>query len=320
MQPCYLGIDTSCYTTSVAILGSDGQILTDERMMLEVKTGNRGLRQSEMVYQHTRNLPLLLNNTREIFRNNKLCAIGVSSKPPDLSHSFMPAFLVGLGAARSLQAVLNIPHFEISHQRNHVLAGLRSLSAQPDELIVVHLSGGTTEALHIGHPCRADYTSLELGASSDIAAGQFIDRLGIAMGLSFPAGQELEHLAKNGKVIDKYPVRLVAERAVSFSGWDTKLRNYVRDSKYSYADIACTALDIVARSVVKLVERHLASHPSAALLMVGGVASNGYIVDIVRTILAGKVKEILVAERKYCPDNATGAAWYALLQGGQSAV
>jgi N6-L-threonylcarbamoyladenine synthase len=121
----FLGIDTSCYTTSLCLLKSTGELLADARQILKVPEGNCGLQQSVMVYQHTRNLPELM---AAVFTHKdfKICGIGVSAKPRPREDSYMPAFLAGLGLARSLQAVLKVPLWEISHQENHLEAGVWS--------------------------------------------------------------------------------------------------------------------------------------------------------------------------------------------------
>lgn len=124
-QRVYLGIDTSCYTTSVAVLAADGSLLGEARQILSVKQGRCGLQQSEMVFQHTRNLPRLVEEVLQ-GRDYNLAAIGVSGFPRPLENSYMPAFLAGLGVARSLAALTGVPLEVISHQENHLEAGLWS--------------------------------------------------------------------------------------------------------------------------------------------------------------------------------------------------
>lgn len=124
-QKVYLGIDTSCYTTSAVLLAEDGSLLAEARQILSVKPGRCGLQQSEMVFQHTRNLPRLVE---EVFADKDctLAAIGVSGYPRPLADSYMPAFLAGMSVARSLAAAYKVPLEVISHQENHLEAGLWS--------------------------------------------------------------------------------------------------------------------------------------------------------------------------------------------------
>ena len=196
----YLGIDTSCYTTSVCLLGDDGRVVQDERRILTVPSGGRGLSQSHMVYQHTRNLPELMERLRPALKGNRIGAIGVTDQPRRREDSYMPAFLAGLGCARSLAAMLQVPLYPISHQENHLLAALRPLGTVPEAPFTgLHLSGGTTDLLH----AVADEEGLSIsriGGTSDISAGQFIDRVGVALGFPFPAGVHLDAMARKGSV------------------------------------------------------------------------------------------------------------------------
>lgn len=98
----FLGIDTSCYTTSVAVYDSSKGLMGEERIVLSVKEGRRGLSQSEMVFQHVKNLPVLLRRLSPLLQDLK--GIGVSGFPRRRADSYMPAFLVGRGMAEALSS------------------------------------------------------------------------------------------------------------------------------------------------------------------------------------------------------------------------
>mgnify|MGYP001232270515 FL=1 len=97
MKRYYLGIDTSCYTTSCAIVDSDFHIVGEARKILEVKLGERGLQQSNMVFQHTKALPKLMSELPQV----PIRGIGVSGFPRREERSYMPAFMVGLGQGQT---------------------------------------------------------------------------------------------------------------------------------------------------------------------------------------------------------------------------
>ena len=142
----YLGIDTSCYTTSLCLVDETYDIAADERIILTVPKGGRGLSQSNMVYQHTRNLPVLFERAAAVLKDRKIRAVAVTDQPRRRDDSYMPAFLAGLGYARALSAVLQVPLYRLSHQENHLLAVLRSLGkVEQEPFYGIHLSGGTTE-------------------------------------------------------------------------------------------------------------------------------------------------------------------------------
>ena len=95
-----LGFDTSCYTTSVACAGRDG-VVVDERKVLDVPHGGRGLRQSDALFQHNRNLPPLLDALFSHIDRRLVRAVAVSVSPTAAPDSYMPVFLAGQLAARS---------------------------------------------------------------------------------------------------------------------------------------------------------------------------------------------------------------------------
>jgi N6-L-threonylcarbamoyladenine synthase len=201
---CVLGIDTSNYTTSVALAGMDGQVLADARRLLAVKTGERGLRQSEAFFQHVECLPSLLGGVLDKYRAD-ICAVAVSDRPRSAEGSYMPAFNAGARFAQALAQALGKPLFMFSHQDGHIRAGMHgsALSGQ-GSFLAWHLSGGTSELLLIsrhgdGAEARgaagAFYDIRIIGGSLDISFGQLLDRLGVRLGYSFPAGKALDEAA-----------------------------------------------------------------------------------------------------------------------------
>ena len=142
-----LGIDTSCYTTSVALV-EDGRI-AQERRLLSVAQGERGLRQSSALFQHVERLPELLE---ALFAHSPGCVDGVcvSTRPRDAEGSYMPVFKAGECAARAIAAAQGVPLVETSHQQGHIRAALVDSGCGEAEFVALHLSGGTTEAVFVG--------------------------------------------------------------------------------------------------------------------------------------------------------------------------
>ena len=193
-ESCYLGIDTSNYTSSLSIVDERGFVVANLKIPLSVKSGERGLRQSDAVFQHTKNIPELFAMAEPYFERYEPVAVGVSVSPRSCEGSYMPCFLAGKAVAHSISKTLKIPLFELSHQNGHVMAACYSGGA-PESLLknpflAFHVSGGTTEALLV-KPDRSDFVCEIIGGTKDINAGQAIDRVGVAMGLTFPCGAEL---------------------------------------------------------------------------------------------------------------------------------
>ncbi len=301
----YLGIDTSCYTTSVALMAESGELLAADRSLLKVKPGGRGLAQSEMLYQHTRNLPVLIERAMKA-AGGGIAAIGVSSRPRPLEGSYMPAFLAGLGLARSLGAALAVPVFSLSHQENHLEAGLWSAGGSfSGPFLVFHVSGGTTELVQAERE-GASWRLTCLGGSRDLHAGQMIDRVGVALGLSFPAGPALEQLAA-----DTAPLALpvsVQGTWCSFSGPLSAAERLLAKGEVSPAGLAGGVLQIVAQSLVRMAKAASKATGLRQMLLVGGVMANRQI----RTVLLSAAERhgwtLLFAEPAYSSDHAVGCA------------
>lgn len=334
----YLGIDTSCYTTSCAIIAEDGRLLAEARKILEVKSGRCGLQQSEMVFQHTRNLPNLLEQTLKSLKQEKclpcstcsclegcegidgcgadscqvnyeLAGIGVSGFPRRLENSYMPAFLVGLGTARSVAAAMELPLTVISHQENHVEAGIWSANGpNVEKFLALHASGGTTDLLLVEHK-QGKYIIEQIGGSIDLHAGQFVDRIGVALGLQFPTGPALEKLAAGAQSYEELPIS-TRGLEVSFSGPETAAQKLLKAG----ADGAKVALGVeycLAETFARLFRKAADKYRIKDVLLVGGVGCNSYIRQHLEMRLAQKGIRLWIPEGRFSCDNASGCANYA---------
>ena len=308
-QKGYLGIDTSCYTTSVAVIGEDGSLLSEARQILSVKPGRCGLQQSEMVFQHTRNLPLLMEKALQS-DDIEICGVGVSGCPRPIADSYMPAFLAGVSAAKSIAAVSKIPLYTISHQENHMEAGMWSAGGpEADRFLMLHASGGTTDMLLAQKKADGRYQLEQIGGSMDLHAGQFIDRVGVALGLQFPTGPELEKLAETADYMTELPVS-VRKLQVSLSGPATAALRKLQAGE----DKAALALGVeyaLAETFARMLRNGAAAYDAADVLLVGGVASNKFIRAHVEEKLQKRNIRLWVPEARFSCDNASGCAAYA---------
>lgn len=308
----YLGIDTSCYTTSLALLDETGKIHADLRRILHVKSGGRGLSQSEMVFQHTKNLPDLFDELTASMQPkiNSVIAVGVSAYPRPQPDSYMPAFLVGTGYARIVANLLDAKLVSLSHQENHIGSGLRSAGGPyGQEFLALHLSGGTTEIVKVNLTDMQNVQIEILGETEDLHAGQFIDRVGVALGLSFPAGPELEILATGSDAPIKLPFT-VRNMNVSFSGPETHVQRLIASGNPP-SDIAAGTLKCVASAVACILREASLQTGLTEILVVGGVSENIYIRNFLLRILAGDSIKLFFTEPSFSRDNATGAAFWA---------
>ncbi len=310
----FLGIDTSCYTTSVAIIDEHGKLAAESRKLLAVKYGQRGLAQSEMVYQHTRNFPLVLEQAlAQIEERVQFAAVGVSGYPRPLPDSYMPAFLVGDGYARAIAASNNIKLYRISHQENHIFAGIWSAGG-PDisDFLAVHVSGGTTETVKVTSKNHKIDINL-LGGSNDLHAGQFIDRIGVALGLAFPAGPALEKLAQSGRANAAELPIATRKITVSFSGPETHALRLLNQGTDHHSLAAGVEL-CVAETIFRMIRAAIKETGLKDILVVGGVMANQFIRKHISDKLTLKENACLYfPQSKYSSDNAVGTAYFAFV-------
>ncbi|MCL4464074.1 MAG: O-sialoglycoprotein endopeptidase [Firmicutes bacterium] len=301
----FLGVDTSCYTTSLAVIDAQGRLLSEARKLLAVPHGERGLRQSDGVFQHLQHLPELVAVLTKEIGPLRLQAVAASTRPRPLIGSYLPVFTAGVSFARSLASAFDVPFFELSHQEGHLLAGLWSAGVEWQNFYVVHLSGGTTEVLAVD--AKEELLLSQLGGTEDLHAGQFIDRVGVALGLSFPAGPSLEEL---GACAGPAPLAVpVAVRGgiLSFSGPESHVQRALLQGARP-ADAARGVEHCVAQSVWRVLENIAREHGVKPVLFVGGVMANSYI----RSFLAKKIgNNAAFASVEFAGDNAVGAALFA---------
>lgn len=301
----FLGFDTSNYTTSVAFF--DGQTGKNCSRLLDVKPGELGLRQSDALFAHVKRLPELAEALFDGTDRSTICAVGVSSRPRAVEGSYMPCFLAGVSAAETLAAALHVPCYRFSHQQGHIAAALWSagrldLMEQPH--LAWHLSGGTTELLLV-EPEDRNVKATRIGGTSDISAGQIMDRTGKLLALPFPSGKALDSLSRESVCLEKFKVK-TENLTFSLSGLENKIAAFSRD--HGPADTAAYAVRSVCGAVIRTTEDALKQYPGFPVVFSGGVASNAMLRELTRPL-----KPIFAAPA-YSTDNAMGIAVLTWMQ------
>lgn len=299
----FLGIDTSNYTTSAALFDSEANTIIQSKKLLPVKAGELGLRQSDAVFAHVKQLGDMVQNVFDEYRG-KITAIGVSTRPRDIDGSYMPCFLVGEMAANCLGAALKVPVLPFAHQQGHVAAALYSagrLDLFRERFIAFHLSGGTTEALLVEPSAERIIRCTKIGGSMDLKAGQAVDRIGVMLGLPFPAGKYLEELAlKSDRKFKIKPVMKGTECCLS--GIENKCRKMLENGEKP-EDIALFCLKSVEAALCGMTDATLSEYGKLPLVYAGGVMSN----CIIRNTIENKYGGIF-AKPEFSSDNAAGIA------------
>ncbi len=295
-----IGIDTSNYTTSIAFFDGTGGVNCSK--LLPVKLGELGLRQSDAVFAHIKSLPELSGRLFSDIQAKNIGAVGVSTRPRAVEGSYMPCFLVGVSHAKLLADVFGVPLVEVSHQQGHIAASLWSagrLDIMDGPHLAWHLSGGTTELLLV-EPEGKNVTCTKLGGTTDISAGQLIDRTGQLLGLSFPSGKQLDELSRQAELRDVFRVKCDG-CSFSLSGVQNKVQQF-QERHSNPQETAAFALRCVAGAVYRATEQALKQFPGLPVVFSGGVASNSMLRQVMQPLRP------IFAQPQYSTDNAMGVA------------
>lgn len=301
-----IGIDTSNYTTSIAFF--DGEGGENCSRLLPVRQGELGLRQSDAVFAHIKSLPELSGRLFSHIQKDAITAVGVSTRPRAVEGSYMPCFMVGYSHAKLLSDALGVPLAEVSHQQGHVAASLWSagrLDLMEKTHLAWHLSGGTTELLLV-EPEGRNVKCTRIGGTTDISAGQLIDRTGKLLELPFPAGKGIDALSRGSDKKEHFRVKC-SGLSFSLSGVENKVMQY-RASGASAEETARYALLSVISAVTAATREALRQYPGLAVVFSGGVSGNSLLRERCREFDAA------FAEPRFSSDNAFGIALLTWMQ------
>ncbi len=326
-QPCWVGFDTSNYTTSAAVTTLDEQgnltVVANHKIPLPVAAGARGLRQSDAVFAHVKNLPAITERLEETLRegNYRVAAVGYSATPRDAEGSYMPCFLTGEVAAKAFAAGAGADVYAFSHQSGHIMAALYSsgyltkngLSDKP--FMAFHVSGGTTEAV-VAHPRADGFDVTLIGGGADLHAGQVIDRIGVLMGLDFPCGKAMEDLAAaylaDHRITGIRPC--VRDGMCHLSGLENQAAKRWQETA-DKGEVSAFVLTFIGKTLRLLTEqlqdKVQAEYGLLPVVYAGGVMSN----RLIRPLLSDGVKwDTYFAEPAFSADNAAGTSLLCALR------
>ncbi len=351
MMNLALGIDTSNYKTSIALVDRDNNIIYDDRAFLRVSNGEKGLRQQEALFQHINRLP---NMIRSMFTEMDLTdkerysidVVAVSDRPRNVDGSYMPCFNAGVSIGKTLATTLNVPIKFYSHQDGHIAAGKRFTALEnSNEFIAFHFSGGTTEALKcvsINQDYKVEdvspYSIEIIGGTKDISYGQLIDRIGVAMGYPFPAGEEIDNgairMSSGGVIFDSnhpnhnndmglnndlvykasedysIPSIKVNDAYINLSGIETSVLKLIENNDYYNKDAIAYKLMIeISKSILGLTKLLNEQTGINDFLYVGGVSSSSFIRSFLEKEGRKKGLNIHFASPELASDNAVGIAF-----------
>lgn len=304
MPDCFVGFDTSNYTTSIGIVGADGKLLANIKKLLPVAEGACGLRQSDAVFAHIKNFPDLLFQAEEVLRGKTVCAVGYSSRPRNAEGSYMPCFLCGQTAALAFCADRGILRYAFSHQCGHISAALLSAGRwdmADGDFLSFHVSGGTTEVL-LCKKENSGFSTEIVGGTKDLNAGQVIDRTGVLLGMRFPCGRRLEESADLCTKEIRVPKVSVEGAYCNLSGLQNLAEQRYRAGA-EISEIASFVFSYIAETLFELAENARAVYGRLPIIFAGGVMSNRRIKSRLSDL-----PDVYFAEPDLSADNAVGIA------------
>jgi len=292
-----LGIDTSAYTTSLVVMENQ-TILYEDRCLLKVKKGTVGLRQADAFFQHVQNLPELYKGLSEVVDIKSIEKIVVSSRPRPVEDSYMPVFTAGMRFAETVSLSLGIPMITLSHQENHLYAGL--LDYPTDKAFIgVHISGGTSEILDVNQKREIKI----IGDTLDLSFGKLIDRLGVYMGLDFPAGRAMDGLVSESIYKLKHSIK---DLSFNISGIENQLKQHYDNDK-DIDKVSHSLFVYLSELLIKVLDKAIEETDYDLIIMSGGVSANN---TIRKTLCDYYGKKIHFTPVDYATDHAIGNAYY----------
>lgn len=306
----FLGIDTSAYTTSLAIIDEEDNLILDVRKILEVKKGHKGLRQQEAVFQHINNLPILVDKMSSYIDVSKIYTVACSSRPRNIKESYMPVFTVGRGQAIIISKLLNAKYKEFSHQQGHIGVGIMDNKLKgKDRFLCIHISGGTTELLLVRN--KKDCLEVDIiGGTLDISIGQLIDRIGVEIGLDFPCGKEMDEISKKGEILNvNIPISIKDDTWFNLSGIENFIKNLIKSHSYNIEDILATLFNAMGNLIYNIIKNGSIQYKLNDVLITGGVVSNRIIRKNLKYNLSKKGIISNFPKPELCTDNSVGIAY-----------
>ena len=303
----YIALDTSNNTTSAALFDDKTRVMASERRLLPVKPGQLGLRQSDAVFHHTTALPDIFGALPAM---RDVAAVGVSARPRDAEGSYMPCFLTGVAAASCTAKALGVPLYTFSHQAGHIAAALWSAKREDlfqNEFLAFHVSGGTTELVHVFPDGTSVLRTQLLLSSLDLKAGQAVDRVGVMLGFPFPAGRYVDEESR--KSTRRFSIRVpMRDGQCSLSGLQNRCETMYNNGE-SAADICRYCLLFLGEALSAMASWATERTGALPLVFSGGVMAN----SLLREMLSARFESVF-ASPEFAGDNAAGIAFLTYLK------
>ncbi len=293
-----LSIESSCDDSSIAVTEiATKKLVFHKKISQELEHAVYGGVVPELASRlHAEALPKILEACREWFP--KLKAVAVTNAP-----GLAVTLIEGVVMAKALSQTLGIPLIAVNHLKGHIYS---LFIEQPTQfpLTVLLVSGGHTQVIEV--------ESLEkmntVMQTMDDSFGESFDKVAKMMGLGYPGGPVIEQLALKGdreRYAFPIPLQKRGELAFSYSGLKNAVRLAIEEgSEADYPDIAASFEHIATEHLYRKLRKYFKTHPPKRFAIVGGASANRYLRGRIEALLQPYGAELLLAELKYCSDNA----------------
>ena len=307
-----LAVESSCDETSVAVLKNEKELLSNI-IASQVESHKRfgGVVPEVASRHHVEVVTLCIKDalSEAGITAEQLDAVAVTYGP-----GLVGALLVGMAAAKAFAWAHGLPLIPVNHMAGHLMAA-REVQELEYPLLALLVSGGHTELVYVSEP--GNYKIV--GETRDDAVGEAYDKVGRVMGLTYPAGREIDELAHKGKDVYDFPRAMIKEDHLefSFSGLKSAFINLHHNAEQKgealvkedlCASFQAAVLDILLAKTKKALERY----PVKTLVVAGGVAAN----QGLRERLAEEITDVdvVIPPLRLCSDNAGMIALAAAIE------
>ena len=294
-----LGIESTAHTFGVGVVDSDGKILADARDMFRPAPGDGMVPRNLSEHHNSLAASIIATALKEARLTMGNVDVVAFSQGPGLP----PCLNVGAALARYISTVRKIPLVGVNHPVAHIEIG--KLTADSPDPVVLYLSGGNTQVI-----AYAEGRYRIFGETLDMAVGNAFDVVARLLGLKSPGGPEIERLAKDGSYVEM--PYMVKGMDMSFSGFVTDAKRKIKEG-IKPADICFSLQEACFAMLTEVTERALAHTNKKDALLVGGVAANKRMQEMLRTMCSERGAGMEVVDSKYSGDCGAMIAWVGAL-------
>jgi len=303
-----VGIETSCDETAVAVLDG-GEILSNVVLSQQIHSNYGGVVPELASREHQKALPVILKQALQeagIKKENIEC-VAVTYGP-----GLIGALLIGLEFSKGLAFSLGVPIIGVNHLEGHLWSYTLEHDIIDRDFVALIISGGHSIIVKV--ESFGKYTIL--GETLDDACGEAFDKVGKLLGLGYPAGKQIDELAKKGNPdFHRFPTLKPSKDKLflSFSGLKTAVLYYLRELSQEYinthlSDICASFQKAVAEILIFRLKKAFKTYQYEHLVVAGGVAANSYLKKRFQEMANQLGIKLIVPSPVLCTDNGASIA------------